>query len=177
MKTHFCQTHFSTQKNTYYIVHIHWYGPCSVKYPRWSSVFRIFPVELWLVLIISVVTAAISTTLVGRYSCTSEWQRYKTLTSSLNNVCAFITGVAVSTVPREQSKCSLFLAQVCSSVAFNTMFQAFLIKFLVYSGYKTPSKNKDELFASGIKLPTHQNSVSFSRMLTKRRHQKYEEIQ
>jgi hypothetical protein len=48
-----------------------WYVPCSVKYPRWSSFFRILSVELWLVLIISIVIAAILTTLVGRYSCTS----------------------------------------------------------------------------------------------------------
>jgi hypothetical protein len=32
------------------------------------------------------------------------------------------------------------------------VFQAFLTTFLVDSGYKTPIKNMDELFASGIKL-------------------------
>jgi hypothetical protein len=37
-------------------------------------------------------------------------------------------------------------------VAFSTVFQAFLTTFLIDSGYKTPIKNKDELYESGIKL-------------------------
>ena len=138
--------------NPYYFFRIRWYVPCPVKYPRWSSIFRILTVELWLVLIISIVIAAISTTLVGRYSCTSEWQVYKTLTNSLTNVWAVILGVSVSTMPRTPSLRSLFLAWVCFSLAFSTVFQAFLTTFLIDSGYKTPIKNMDELFSSGIKL-------------------------
>jgi len=138
--------------NTYFTTKFRWYVPCSVKYPRWSRIFRVFSVELWLVLIISIVTAAISTTLVGRYSCTSEWQRYKTLRSYLTNVWAVILGVSVSTMPRTPSLRSLFLAWVCFSVAFSTVFQAFLTTFLTESGYETPIQNMDELFASGIKL-------------------------
>jgi hypothetical protein len=37
-------------------------------------------------------------------------------------------------------------------LAFSTVFQAFLTTFLIDSGYKTPIQNKNELFASGIKL-------------------------
>jgi hypothetical protein len=138
--------------NTHFTATIRWYVPCSVKYSRWSSLFRILSVELWLVLIISIVIAAITTTLIGRYSGTSEWQSYKTLTSSLINIWAVILGVSVSTMPRTPSLRSLFLAWVCFSVAFSTVFQAFLTTFLIDSGYKTPIQNMDELFASGIKL-------------------------
>jgi uncharacterized protein YacL len=138
--------------NTHYIFSYRWYVPCFVKHPRWSSIFRILSWELWLVLIISILTAAISTTLVGRYSCTSEWQRYKTLASSLTNTWAVILGVSVSTMHRTPSLRSLFLAWFCFSVAFNTVFQAFLTTFLIDSGYKTPIQNMDELFASGINI-------------------------
>ena len=58
----------------------------------------------------------------------------------------------MSTMPRTPSLRSLFLAWVCFSVAFSTVFQAFLTTFLVDSGYKTPIQNMDELFASGIML-------------------------
>ena len=58
--------------NSHYMTRVRWYVPCSDRYPRWSSIFRILSVELWIVLIISIVIAAISTTLVGRYSRTSE---------------------------------------------------------------------------------------------------------
>jgi hypothetical protein len=52
--------------NSYLTSRFRWYVPCSVKYPRWSSIFRVLSVELWIVLIISIVIAAISTTLFGR---------------------------------------------------------------------------------------------------------------
>ena len=143
---------FFDSTNSYYMMSVRWYVPCSVKYPRWSSIFRILSVELWLVLIASILIASISTTLVGRYSCTPEWQGYKTLSSSLINLWAVILGVSVSTIPRTTSLRSLFLSWVCFSVAFCTVFQAFLTTFLIDSGYKTPIQNTDELFASGIKL-------------------------
>ena len=150
--TNYLPASYFDSTNSYYKMSVRWYVPCSVKYPRWSSIFRILSVDLWLVLIISIVIAAISTTLVGRYSCTSEWQGYKTLTSSLFIVCAIILGVSVSTMPRTPSNRSLFLSWLCFSVSFNTVFQAFLTTFLIDSGYETPIQNMDELIASGIKL-------------------------
>jgi hypothetical protein len=95
---------------------------------------------------------AISTTLVGRYSCTWDWQGYKTVTGSLTNVWAVILGVSVSTMPHAPSLRSLFLAWVCFSIAFSTVFLAFLTTFLIDSGYKPPIQNMDELFGSGMKL-------------------------
>jgi len=150
--THFLSKTFFDSTNTYFMMSFRWYVPCSVKYPRWSSIFRILSVELWLVLFTSIVIAAISTTLVGRYSCTPEWQVYKTLSSSATKVWAVILGVSVSTMPRTPSLRLLFIGWVCFSVAFSTVFQAFLTSFLIDSGYKTPIQNMDEMFASGIKL-------------------------
>ena len=150
--THFLSDPFLDSSNYYYFIGVSWYVPCSLKNPRWSSIFRILSVELWLVLLPSIVIAAILSTLLGRYSCTSEWQVYKTLTSSLTNVWAVILGVSVSTMPRAPSLRSLFLAWVCFSLAFSTVLQAFLTTFLTDSGYKTPIQNMDELLASSMKF-------------------------
>jgi hypothetical protein len=100
---HILSVSFFESTSSFYMNTIRWYVPCSVKYPRWSSLFRILSLKVWLFLIISIVTAAISITLVGRYSCRSEWQMYKTLTSSMSNVWAVILGVSVSTMPRAPS--------------------------------------------------------------------------
>jgi hypothetical protein len=148
----------SKHHNTFYptksysAVNIRWYVPCSVKYPKWSSILRILSVELWIFLIISIVIAAISITLFARYSCASERQGYKTLTSTLTKVWAVFLGVSVSTMPRASSLRSLFIAWVCFSLAFSTVIQAFITTFLIDSGYKKPIQSIDELFASGIKL-------------------------
>jgi hypothetical protein len=150
--THYLIESFLDTTSTHYMMRVRWYVPCSIKYPRWRSVFRILSVELWLVLITSILIAAISTTLIGRFTCTPERQRYKILSSSLTNIWAVILGVSVSKMPRASSLRSLFLGWVCFSVAFSTVFQSFLTTFLIDSGYKTPIQNMDELFASGIKL-------------------------
>jgi hypothetical protein len=152
--TSFLQDSFFDSTNAHIVMGVRWYVlvPCSVKYPRWSSICRILSVELWLVLIISIVIAAISTTLVARYNCTSGWQWYKALTSSLMKIWSVILLVSVSTVPHAPTLSSFFFAWVCFSVAFSTVFQIFLTNFLIDSGYKTPIKNMNELFAIGLKL-------------------------
>ena len=160
--THYLNDSFLDFTNSFYIMSFRWYVPCSDKYHRWSSIFRIFSAELWLVLHISIFIVTILTTLVGRYSCTSEWQVYKTLTSSLSNITAVILGVPVSKMPRTTSLRLLFLAWMCFSLAFSTVLQAFLTTFLIDSGYKTPIQNMDELFASDIKLSfPEQNNIFF----------------
>jgi len=58
----------------------------------------------------------------------------------------------VSTMPRTPSRRSLFIAWVCFSIAFSTVFQAFLTTLLINYGYKKPIQNMDELFDSGINL-------------------------
>jgi hypothetical protein len=60
--------------------------------------------------------------------------------------------VSVATMPRAPSLRSLFLAWVYFSIAFSTVFQAFLTTFLIDSGYKTPIQSMDELLGSGMKL-------------------------
>jgi hypothetical protein len=60
-------------------------------------------------------------------------------------------------MPHAPSLRSLFLTWVCFSLAFSTVFQAFLTTFLVDSGYETPIQTFDELFSSKIKLGNHTN--------------------
>jgi len=140
------------------------YVPCCVKYPRCCSIFRILSVELWFVLIISIVIVTISTTLVGRYSCTSEWQGYKTLTSSLTNVWVVNLWVTVSTMPRTPSPRMLSFAWVCFSLAFSTVFQAFLT---TSPATKHQFKTWMSFSPQVLNFTTHQYTITFSRMVTK----------
>jgi hypothetical protein len=58
-------------------------------------------------------------------------------------------------MPRAPSLRSLFLSWVCFSIAFSTVFQAFLTTFLIASGYNTQIQSMDELFGSTMKLAYH----------------------
>jgi hypothetical protein len=148
--TYILENSFFESTNAHMVMSASWHVPCPDKYPRWSSFFRILSVKLWLILTISIVVVAISTTLLARYSCMSERQVYKSLTSSLTNIWSVILGVAVSMMPRAPSLRLLFLAWVCFSLAFSTVFQAFLTTFLTNSGYKKPFQNINEVSAAGI---------------------------
>jgi hypothetical protein len=55
-------------------------------------------------------------------------------------------------MPRPSSLSSFFLVWVCFSVAFSTVFQAFLTTFIIDSSYKTPIKTMDELLTLGLNL-------------------------
>jgi len=72
LEEHILLDTFLESSNSYYTLTSHWYVPCFDKFPRWSSIFRILSLELWIVLIISILIAAVSITLVARYSCMSE---------------------------------------------------------------------------------------------------------
>jgi hypothetical protein len=66
-------------------------------------------------------------------------------------LCCHSSGVSVNDATRTITtfvvpRLSLF------SLAFSTVFQAFLTTFLIDSRYKKPNQNMDELFASGITL-------------------------
>jgi len=39
--THFFMNSYLESTNPYYMMSVRWYVPCSAKYPRWSSIFRI----------------------------------------------------------------------------------------------------------------------------------------
>ena len=119
---------------------------------------------------------AISTTLVGRHSCTSEWQGHKAPRSSLTNLRAVILVLSVSTITCKPSQRSLFPAWVCFSVAFSTVFHAFLTTFLIDSSYKNQFKTWKKFSRQVLKFYTHQNKISFSWMVIIDTYQNYKGI-
>jgi len=170
MGNYFSLNKFISSTNSYYIMTRRWYVPCSVKYPRWSSIFRILSLELWLVLIISIVIVAISTTLVGRYSCTSERQGYKTLKSSFTNLCSVILGCQCHQchAHRHYVRCSspgcvsLWLSAQCS--------KHFSQRFLLTPATKHQLKSWMSCSPQVLNLPTKKVTMNFSRELTGQNH-------
>ena len=87
----------------------------------------------------------------GHFDCTCFAIQLHVIVTRVQDTVKFVerpvgchSGVSVSTMPRAPSLRSLFLAWVGFSLAFSTVFQAFLTTFLIDSGYKTPIQNVDE---------------------------------
>jgi cell division protein FtsL len=131
--------------------------------------------NLWLVLIISIVIVAISTTYFRRYKCTSEWGKYKTLTNSLTKVCGVMLRVAVSTKPRARSLRLLFLASVflCGQ---STVVQAFPQGILLTARTKRQFQTWINSSPQVLNLIIHYDIISFSRMVTKQKCQECKNI-
>jgi hypothetical protein len=121
-------------------------------------------------LIISTVFGAISTILVGRYSCTSKWRGYKVMKILSPSFWAVNLRLSVSTKPLVPSLDSMFFAWVCLSLSFSSVFHALLAKFLIDSGYNYQFKTWKSCSPQVLIMPTHQDIFPFSRMVTKRMH-------
>jgi len=129
--------------------------------------FRILSVELWIVLIVSIGFAAISTTIFGHYRCTSLWQGYKTLTSSLTKFWAVILGWQCQRchAHRHYVRCS---SPGCFSLWLSAQYSRhFSLSTLLTLATKHLFKIRMNLSLQILSLPTHQISVSFSRLVTK----------
>jgi len=98
------------------------------------------------------VTAAIWTTLVGRHKMHVGLKRVQDTNKDVDQRLGChsrgdIVNVAMYTVTTFAA-----LAWVYFSLAFSMVFEVFLTKLFTNSGYKTPIRNMDEVFPSGINL-------------------------
>ena len=141
---------------SYIMRRLRWYVPCSFKYPRWSSIYRIFSAQLWVCLILSMAVISSTISLIARYGRTySKSPDYWSMTKSLTCVWAVILGVTAPALPHKASVQAVFLAWLFFSLAVNNIFQTFLTTFLTRSGYEPPIHNIDQMLASKIKHGYH----------------------
>jgi hypothetical protein len=141
---------------SYFTHKIRWYVPCSFKYPRWSSIFRIFYPHLWVCVLLSLAVTSVVTFLVARCGSTyTKSPEYWTMTNSLTCAWAVILGIGAPALPHKASVRAIFLTWLLFSLAINTVFQTYLTTFLTESGYESPIENTDEMLASKIKYGYH----------------------
>jgi len=141
---------------SYFMRRVRWYVPCAFKYPRWSSIYRIFSTQLWVCLMLSLAVTSSTVSLIARYGRTySKSPEYWSMTKSLTCVWAVILGVTAPALPHNATVRAVFLAWLVFSLAVNNVFQTFLTTFLTGSGYEPPIHNIDQMLASKIKYAYH----------------------
>lgn len=137
---------------SYFMRRIRWYVPCSFKYPRWSSIYRIFSAQLWVCLLLSLAATSSIVSLIARFGRTyAKSPEGWSMTKSLTCVWAVILGATAPALPHKATVRVVFLAWLVFSLAVNTIFQSFLTTFLTGSGYEPPIHNIDQMLASKIR--------------------------
>jgi hypothetical protein len=140
---------------SYYSIRISWCTPCATKYPRWSNIFRIFSVDLWIFFQLLLVLAIITVVYIsncGHKFHLNESRAYRDIDNVTTNITAISLGMSVATKPRTSPLRVFFFFWVCHSLAINTVFQTFLTSFLIDTGYEEPIRNVAEMLNAGMKF-------------------------
>jgi hypothetical protein len=132
-----------------------WYTPCAVKHQRWSRVFNIFSLYMWICFAFSMVLAVITVSCISNYRHKShlhESNSYSNIFSVTANLIAVTLSVSVNTQPRSAPLRVFFFCWVFYSVAISTVFQAYLTTFLIEPGYEEPIKTVGQILTSDMKF-------------------------
>ncbi|KAJ4448845.1 hypothetical protein ANN_00236 [Periplaneta americana] len=139
--------------NSFHFDELYIYVPCSLKYPRWSGIFRMFTFDIWVCLFSAMAFASLTMKVMARFAYRdSDRIAYQSFSSSLTNIWAVVLGVSVSVMPRTLSLRLFFLIWVCFSLAVNVVFQCFLTTYLVEPRYQHPVESIDEIISRNLKI-------------------------
>jgi len=137
---------------SYLTVRLVWYTPCSLKYPRWSHLFHIFSVHLWISFALSLIFAVITVKCISNYTQKShshESKSYSSIFSATTNIIAVSLSVPVNTQPRSSPLRLFFFCWVCYSVAISTVFQAYFTTFMIDPIYLESIKTVEQMLNNG----------------------------
>jgi hypothetical protein len=151
----------------FFYVKISWYIPCPNPASRWKSIYRIFGSHVWACFGAVAILAVITMWLLAKYETQiniRESANYKTLIYCIYNVCAVITAVSVPQKPVSLSLRIFFITWVWYSVAMTTVYQAYLIGFLVNPGFERSITTVNDLIQSGIEYgyPAEMDALTYS---------------
>ena len=129
-----------------------WWVPCAKKIPRWKSIFMVFSTGTWAAGLFSVVISLLVMVFLAkgeqRTGILQEWQVYKRFPSCFSSVWAVLLAVSVSAMPRTSSVRAFFASWVCYCLAITTIFDAFLITYLINPGLQHQINSFEEIVAS-----------------------------
>jgi hypothetical protein len=129
-----------------------WWVPCAKKIPRWRSIFLVFSTETWTAGLLSIVFSLLVMVFLAkgeqRTGILQEWQVYKRFPSCFSSVWAVLLAVSVSAMPRTSSVRAFFTSWVCYCLAITTVFDAFLITYLIDPGRQRQINSFEEIIAS-----------------------------
>jgi hypothetical protein len=127
--------------------------PCGKNFHRWISVVRVFSPIVWLTVIISMI--AVCCLMSCFSSCLdrlsqSEYQIYQSFSSCLISIWAVLLCLSASVMPHSDPCRVIYVTWLMFCLAFNTVFQAFVITFLINPGHEHQIENIEELLNSGL---------------------------
>jgi len=100
------------------------YTLCALKYQRWSHIFNIFSVDMWICFALSLVLVVNTVRCISNYGHKSHLHQSKSyinIFSVTANIIAVSLSVSVSTQPRSAPLRLFFFCWVCYSIAVSSV--------------------------------------------------------
>ncbi|PSN35821.1 Ionotropic receptor 209 [Blattella germanica] len=132
-----------------------WYVPCARPIPSWINIFLVFDKWLWVLFILVYLLASLVVwnliKLAKRHQSTRNTTGYTILSYCLLNMWAVILGVATpQKLPENvQIRCVFFL-WIVYCLAINTVYQTFLVSFMVNPNLEKQISTVNEILNSGL---------------------------
>jgi hypothetical protein len=141
-----------------------WYLPCPKPFPYWSSLSRVFKLNLWIAftLVYVICSSVMWVSVILKNKEVNHEDSYKNISKCFLNFWAIILGVSTyDKVPNSTTTRATFLLWVLYSFVLSTVFQTFLTTFLIEPGLEHEISTVDELRESGFELgmPPTMNSI------------------
>ncbi|KAJ9585366.1 hypothetical protein L9F63_002826 [Diploptera punctata] len=141
----------------YLIDYLGWWVPCAKPTDRWKSLIIIFDKSLWLGFLAAYITVSIVIWIVAKLSSIVEdnvqYKSYESIVKCFLNFWAIIVEESASNNPPSVPAIRIiFLAWVLYCWAVNTVYQTYLVTFLVNPGYERQFATEQEILSSDISL-------------------------
>jgi hypothetical protein len=127
-----------------------WWVPCAKKVPRWKSIYMVFHSSTWIALLLSVIFAVVVILCMVTLE-TSELKIYRNCRNCFSSVWAAVLGMSIPFMPKTIPVRLFFMSWIWYCLAINTIFQSFLISFLIEPGLQRQMNSIHEILASKVK--------------------------
>jgi hypothetical protein len=138
----------SEPTDSYFQTPVQWIVPCPKATPRWGTIFRVFPLSVWLCICLCFVVVLVAMLLVAS---SSEHFNYTSLQYCALNVWAVVIETSVPKKPHTFRVRLIFIVWIWVSFALCVVFQTFFTTYLVNPGFERKIKTLDDLYRSEIK--------------------------
>ncbi|PSN50894.1 Ionotropic receptor 576 [Blattella germanica] len=150
----------------YQIDYLTWFVPCAKPIPRWKSLMRVFKLSLWFgflsaYIIVSKVMSLVAKSSYNKTKKSSQEKSYSSFGRCLLYFWAIIVEESASNnLPNVTSIRLVFLTWILYCLAMNTVYQTFLISFLINPGLEHQISTEVEVIESDLTLGILDNVAS-----------------
>ena len=130
-----------------------WYVPCAKKLSTVGTIYRVFSLSSWILIILSFILSIVIMWQLAVNSKKGQEKKpemFMEISNCAYSILAIALGISVPEMPHSIATSLFFLFLVCYFFALSIVFQTFFTSLLVDPGFEHQIKTTNELFESNM---------------------------